>query len=207
MRRALTTVATAAAVVALASCGTRWVSITQATATDPSATTLNVSVDACLSLPTPQVTETDAEIRIRIDARIDESKSQKACGSGAVVTLSRAIGARSVVDEHSHNRLTVTFVPPYVTPPPIVGSVAAARGHVGTATITGFVVVDADGHGHMCDELKSDSVCRSPSIGVDWAIGNATQPALVTRGDTRVSATPLTLSGSLKDDVLYVGLS
>jgi hypothetical protein len=72
------------------------------------------------------VTETDAEIRIRIDGRVDDGKSQKACSGGAIVTLSRAIGARTVV---------------------------------------------------------------------------------VTRGAGQVSATPLTLSGTLKDDVLYVGLS
>ena len=89
------------------------------------------------------------------------------------------------------------------------GRDTVARGHEGPATITGFVVVDADGNGQMCDELTSDgAACRSPSIDVDWTAGNATPPdALVTHGGVRASATPLTLSGALKDGTLYVGVS
>jgi hypothetical protein len=70
-------------------------------------------------------------------------------------------------------------------------------------------VIDADDYRHMCDDLKSDrTACRSPSIAVDWATGNATPPdALVAHGRARGSATPLTLNGSLKDNTLYVGVS
>jgi hypothetical protein len=208
MRRGLATIEVAVGLVVLVGCGPRWVNITQASATDPEAMTLGVSVDACVTVPVPHVVETGTEVRIRIDARVDDSKSQKACAGGATVRLSRPIGTRSVVDEHSRRRLTVTFTPPVVSAP-IAGSVAVARGHEGPATITGFVVVDADGNGQMCDELTSDgAACRSPSIDVDWTAGNATPPdALVTHGGVRASATPLTLSGALKDGTLYVGVS
>ncbi len=187
-----------------------WVTIEGASATDPSATSLYVGFDFCATTP-PQVTETLTEVHLLINVKVDKNGAQKACIGGAAVHLSQSIGDRAVIDDRHHRFVKVTFSPPVVsTPTPrLSGSVSELRGKDGNATITAWLLIDAAGAAVMCDGLPGDATtCPGPSIAVDWEAGGTKPPTgLALRDGVQVSDGPITLRGSLKVDILYVGVT
>jgi hypothetical protein len=88
------------------------------------------------------------------------------------------------------------------------GSVADVSGKYGKATVTGWLVIDSGGNATLCDQLDVNAhACAGPVMIVDWSTGNSQPPEdLVVRGDSRVSDGPITLTGTAKFDILYVGL-
>ena len=199
----------ATAAVALAGCDrTDWLSIGSALATDPSATTLQLMYDACASAQ-PVVSETNTEIHLRFDLKFDYGGEQAACIGSAVVHLKLPIGSRTVIDERHHKTVPLEWIPVAVPFPTFKGSVRELRGQEGGATLTAWLVVDAAGDAIMCDDLPPAATkCPGPTIAIDWASGGAQPPTnLVTRGSARVSNEPMTLHGSLKGDILYVGIT
>jgi len=99
-------------------------------------------------------------------------------------------------------------MPPPTVPSVFVGSVSELHGQTGPATVTGWLVIDSAGHGHLCDALAADGVtCSDPSLAVEWSTGRQTPPTdLVRHGTTQVSSQPISLSGRLKEGFLYVGI-
>ena len=99
-----------------------------------------------------------------------------------------------------------TVTSPPVLPPALTGSIAQMRGQTGPATVAGYLVVDASGDGHICDTLlKSGVACADPQLSVEWDGPKSSPPDnLVKHGDVKVSQQPVTLTGLLKDDFLYI---
>lgn len=108
-----------------------------------------------------------------------------------------------------------------LTPFPLAGSVAAPTlpqawcgpvadvlGHEGKAVVTGFLVIDGSGNSSICDKLNDNvEECSGPTMSVDWSTGNSAPPVdLVARGDSRVSAQPVSLDGTAKGDIFFVGI-
>lgn len=198
-----------AVLLTLGSCGQeRWVAITTATATDPSATLLGISIDGCADLPDPQVVETSTEIHLLVDLKLDYGADMSACLGGAIVHLSDPIGDRQVIDDRHHRQIPITWSP-IVLPVQLAESVRDVLGRDGDATVTAWLLIDRSGVAVLCDDLPSDATsCPTTTIGVDWAAGGSARPTdLLQRGDTRVSSAAITLQGSLKSDILYVGIT
>ena len=194
--------------VALAACsGVRWVTITEVAATDTDSTTLTVFIDACTEVPPPRVIETESEVHVLIDLKFDYSQDQKSCMSGAEIQLESPIGTRTVINDRHHTEIGITWYPT-LTPPPVIGSVNNLIGQEGSATVTGWLVIDESGSAAMCDNLVDTATrCTSPFISIDWATGNAEPPTdLLARGTSSVSDGPITLTGSLKGNILFVGV-
>ena len=121
--------------------------------------------------------------------------------------LDGPLGSRKVIDDRHHREIAVTWTP-ITQPAQLAGSVSELLGHEGAASITAWLFIDQSGAAVLCDDLPDNATtCASPSISIDWATGNATPSTdLVKRGTSSVSAGPITLSGSLKDNTLYVGV-
>jgi hypothetical protein len=81
-------------------------------------------------------------------------------------------------------------------------------GKYGRAVVTGWLVIDSSGTANICDYLPADATeCSGPTFVIDWYAPDSEQPAnLVVRGDSRVSAAPITLHGLVKDNTVSVGL-
>lgn len=99
-------------------------------------------------------------------------------------------------------------LPPVTAPAPIAGSVAAVLGQEAPATVTGWLVVYPDVT-LLCDALSDDGAsCAKDRIEVDFTYAPKERPTdLVAHGDVRVSPAPVTLTGSLKSDMLSVGVT
>jgi hypothetical protein len=95
-----------------------------------------------------------------------------------------------------------------VVPGAWVGTVSDVSGKYGRAVVTGWLVVDRTGIANICDDLPADATeCSGPAFVVDWYAPDSGPPAnLVVRGDSRVSAGPITLHGLVKDNTFSVGL-
>lgn len=94
-----------AAALMLGGCSqVRWVAITTATATDPASTSFTINIDGCANVPYPRVVESDTEVHLLIDLKLDYG-NMKACLGGAIVHLAQPIGARKVVDDRRHGRI------------------------------------------------------------------------------------------------------
>jgi hypothetical protein len=87
----------------------RWVAITDATARDPSSTSFTINIDSCANVPDPRVVETDTEVHLLVDLRLDSDT--KACLSGAIVHLAQPIGKRIVIDDRRHQVVPMTWSP------------------------------------------------------------------------------------------------
>ena len=206
----VTTVLFVAAAMLLGGCSqVRWVAITTAIATDPAATSLTISIDGCVGgadLPNPRVIESETEVHLLIDLKLDYG-DMKACISGTIVHLAQPIGTRRLIDDRSHRAIPVTWSP-ITTPVHLAGSVHELLGQEGDATVTAWLLIDRSGVAVLCDELPSNSTtCPTATMGVDWETGGGTRPTdLHNRGDSMVSAGPISLHGSLKADTLFVGV-
>jgi hypothetical protein len=95
-----------------------------------------------------------------------------------------------------------------VLPKAWTGQVADVFGKEGKAAVTGWLVIDGSGNATICDSLTNDGTgCSGPTMTVDWATGSSTPPTdLEAHGHSRVSTRPITLSGTAKYDVFYVGV-
>jgi hypothetical protein len=196
-----------AAALILGGCSqVRWVSITAATATGPASTSLTINIDGCADMPDPRVVESDTEVHLLIDLKLDYG-NMKSCLGGTIVHLARPIGARKVVDDRRHRAIPVTWSP-ITAPVHLVGSVHELLGHEGDAAVTAWLLIDRSGVAVLCDDLPSNSTaCPTATMGVDWETGGGTRPTdLHNRGDSMVSAGPISLHGSLKADTLFVGV-
>jgi hypothetical protein len=89
-----------------------------------------------------------------------------------------------------------------------VGSVAQLAGKEGAATVTGWLVVAADGTYRLCDKIEREPKlrCPGPSLQVDASFEPWDPPPTTAVGAERVSTEQATVSGSLKGDILYLGV-
>ena len=186
----------------------RWVAITGVSARVDTPTILNVDYDMCAQVPPPRVIESTTEVRLIIDQQHDYSGPQPACLTIATVHLTEPIGGRNVIDEHYGRAFTVVLQDPPAPPATPTGGVREVLGQEGYATVTAWLLIDETGGAELCDDLPATaSTCPTPALAVDWATGGATPPSdLVQRGAVRVSTGPITLRGSLKIDILFVGI-
>lgn len=90
----------------------------------------------------------------------------------------------------------------------LVGSVAQLAGQEGAATLTGWLVVAADGSYRLCETVERTPKlrCTGPSLEVDATFTHWDPPPLTPVGDGRVSVEPITVAGSLKGEILYIGV-
>ena len=197
------------AALTLGSCSqVRWVAITTATATDPSATSLAININGCAEVPDPRVVESSTEVHLLIDLKLDYGGTMPACLGGAIVHLSHPIGTRKVVDDRRHRTIPITWSP--IRPPVhLAGSVHELLGKEGDATVTAWLMIDRSGVAVLCDDLPSvATACPTVTLGVDWATSGIARPTdLLPRGDVMVSVGAVSLHGSLKSDILYVGVT
>lgn len=199
-----------AVLVVLVGCdATRGVRITSASAAGPGSTTVSVTIDACWLGPKSSIRrrESSTQIHLLIPLEVPIGGDSNACAGGASVQLEAPIGSRVLIDDRTGMQIPISPVP--APPSPIVGTVDDVRGHEAMATVTGWVVITMDGSAQMCDTLtRTGTACASVPIALDWSTGGASMPTSLDRRDgSRVSHEPLTLSGSLKDNTLYVGVS
>lgn len=147
------------------------------------------------------------QIHLLVPLEVPFYADSNSCVGGASVHLAAPVGSRVLIDDRTGMRAPISFLPP--PPSPIAGTVDDVRGHDATATVTGWVVIATDGSVLMCDTLTGDgTTCASATIVVDWSTGGATMLMnLDQRAGSQVSSDRLTLSGSLKDNTLYVGVS
>ena len=89
-----------------------------------------------------------------------------------------------------------------------VGTISEVSGKYGRAVVTGWLVIDSSGTASICDDLPADATeCSGPTFVIDWYTpGSGPPDGLVARGDTLVSAAPITLHGLVKDNTISVGL-
>ncbi len=75
--------------------------------------------------------------------------------------------------------------------------------------MTAWLMIDPSGVAVLCDELPNGATaCPTVTMGVDWATGGISPPTdLLPRGDVTVSVGAISLHGSLKSDILYVGVT
>ena len=192
----------------LAACSdVRWVSISEVSATDSAATSLSIFIDACIDVPAPRVIETDTEVHVFVDLKNDYSADQLSCMSGAEAQLAQPIGTRKVIDDRTNVVIPVTWTA-VVPRAHLAGSVRELLGTDADATVTAWLIVDQSGSAVLCDDLPAAATtCPSVTMAVDWDTGGTTPPTdLQQRGSVTVSAGPVTLHGSLKVDVLFVGI-
>ena len=174
--------------------------------------TLGCSFDACVPDGVHLlVIESDTEVRLRTDKQHDYAGPQLLCGEAGFVQLAQPLGSRQVIDDHTGLGVFVDLGvrPPVPTEPqPFAGRVRDVLGQEGDATVTGWLLVDQTGAAELCDDLPPTALtCPTPTIAVDWTYGGASRPSdLVQRGPVRVSTGPITLRGSLKIYILYVGI-
>jgi hypothetical protein len=186
----------------------RWVAITSVSARVDIPTVLHVGYDVCDQVPPPRVVESATEVRLIIDKQHDYAGPQLACGTLATIQLAGPIGGRKVLDDNYGRAFTVALEDPPAPPATPTGRVRDVLGQEGYATVTAWLIIDQTGAARLCDDLpETASACATPTLAVDWATGGATPPpSLVQRGAVRVSTGPITLRGSLKIDILYVGI-
>jgi hypothetical protein len=186
----------------------RWVAITGVSARVDIPAVLNVSYDVCDQVPQPRIVESATEVRLIIDKQHDYAGPQLACGTFATIQLAGPIGGRKVIDDHYSRAFTVALEDPPAPPATPTGGVRDVLGQEGYATVTAWLLIDQTGAAKLCDDLPATaSACPTPTLAVDWATGGATPPpGLVQRGAVQVSTGPITLRGSLKADILYVGI-
>jgi hypothetical protein len=198
---ALTTVATTSAP------STDWVQVQRVVAPEVGSSTIEVDYDVCSRMPPSKVVESDTEVRITTMMK-HPGGSEKACGSFENITLAKPIGTRKVIDQRRNREVPILFVGT-AAPVHLVGSVHDVIGNQGDATVTAILIIDPSGAGVMCDDLPDfATTCVSAPLAVDWAAGSAKPPTgLTKRGTYLVSAQPITLRGSLKDNTLYVGVT
>ena len=130
------------------------------------------------------------------------------CLGGAIVHLSQPNGARKVVDDRRNQTIPITWSP-ILPPVHLAGSVAELLGKEGDATVTAWLLIDRSGVAVLCDDLPSvATACPTVTMSVDWETSGIARPTnLLRRGDVMVSAGAITLHGSLKSDILYVGVT
>ena len=186
----------------------RWVAITGVSARVDAPTVLHVDYDVCAQVPPPRVIESANEVRLTIDFQHDYAGFQLACGTIATIQLAEPIGDRKVIDDHYGTAFTVVLQDPPPKPATPTGGVHDVLGQEGYATVTAWLLIDKTGAGKLCDNLPATaSSCPTPTLAVDWKTSGAAPPTdLVQRGTVRVSTGPITLRGSLKIDILFVGI-
>jgi hypothetical protein len=105
---------------------------------------------------------------------------------------------------------TLPFAPTIDAPTidaPKTGTVAELIDYEGPTILTGWLSIDATEHAQFCEALKNDGRCNGATVDIDWSSGSATPPTdLISRGDRKVSDRALTLAGTLKGRMFYVGL-
>ena len=105
---------------------------------------------------------------------------------------------------------TLPFAPTIDTPTieaPRTGTVAELIDYEGPTILTGWLSIDATEHAQFCESLKNDGKCKGATVDIDWSTGSATPPTdLIANGDRKVSDRALTLAGTLKGRMFYVGL-
>ena len=108
--RVRATLVVAAALVLGACSQVGWVAITNATATDPTSTSFTINIDGCANVPDPRVVESDTEVHLLVDLKLDYG-NMKACLSGAIVHLEQPIGTRKVIVDRRHRVVPITWSP------------------------------------------------------------------------------------------------
>ncbi len=110
----------------------------------------------------------------------------------------------------AHGLTTLPFAPTIDTPTidaPRTGTVGELIDYEGPTILTGWVSIDATEHAQFCESLKNDGGCKGATVDIDWSTGSATPPTdLIANGDRKVSDRALTLAGTLKGRMFYVGL-
>lgn len=124
--------ALAAACFALAACGgSQWAAVDEVRASSPDSTQLLLVLDYCDAGQNPllidDAVEESTEVRVRLNIEIPNDDRDDCVGI-ANVTLSSAIGDRTLVDDRTGKRFTVEFGTPGA--PPTTGQ-AVAPGPVG----------------------------------------------------------------------------
>jgi hypothetical protein len=186
----------------------RWVGITSVGARVDAPDTLLVAYDVCAEVPL-RVIESATEVRLIVDLKHNYAGPQLACQVVATVQLEQPVGERGVIDDRNGRAFTVVLEDPPAKPANPKGGVQDVRGQEGDATVTAWLIIDETGAAELCDDLPATaSTCPTPTIAVDWATGGTPPPSsdLVQRGAVHVSSAPITLRGSLKIDILFVGV-
>jgi hypothetical protein len=90
----------------------------------------------------------------------------------------------------------------------LTGSVAELTGQEGAATVTGWLVVTSKGMYQVCDSVDREPTlrCTGPTFEVDASFIRWDPPPTTAVGASRVSVDQVTLSGSLKGEILYLGV-
>ena len=187
---------------------TEWVHVLQVSAHDPSATKVILQLNACEPDAPITVTETNTDVRVVVNRRWDPSGSNKLCLTGLEINLKTPIGNRRVADAHGSSNVRVEFASAPAPPAAITGSVSEVIGMEAFGTVTGWLVITPT-DAILCDTLSADSdSCASDSIHVDFFYASQAKPTdLTTHGSVQVSNSVVTLTGSLKVDTLYVGVT
>lgn len=90
---------------------------------------------------------------------------------------------------------------------PRTGTVAELIDYEGPVILTGWLSIDSTGHAQLCESLANNGRCKGMTVDIDWSTGSATPPGgLKSNGDRKVSDRALTLPGTLKGRLFYVGL-
>lgn len=132
--------AIAAACFSLAACGgSEWAAVEEVRAPSPESTQLLLVLDYCDAGQNPliidDVVEKPTEVRVSLSIAIPNDDRDDCVGT-ANVTLSSAIGDRTLVDERTGKRFTVEFGTPGA--PPTTGTAAESSSVRGAAPRTGF---------------------------------------------------------------------
>ena len=105
---------------------------------------------------------------------------------------------------------TLPFAPTIDAPTidaPRTGTVAELIDYEGPVILTGWLSIDSTGHAQFCESLANNGKCKGATVDIDWSTGSATPPAdLTANGDRKVSDRAITLDGTLKGRLFYVGL-
>jgi hypothetical protein len=101
------------AVLVRTSCGDTWLSISDAWASSPQATSVQLQLADCAGSPPPPpvVTESETSVKVRLHAKDDVGL--RACFSGATIRLADPLGTRKVFDEESGDSVRIHFALPF----------------------------------------------------------------------------------------------
>jgi hypothetical protein len=90
----------------------------------------------------------------------------------------------------------------------LTGSVAGLMGQEGAATVTGWLVVTPEGKYRLCDSVERAPTlrCTGPTFEVDASFIHWDPPPTTAVGTGRISIDRSAFSGSLKGDILFLGV-
>jgi hypothetical protein len=90
----------------------------------------------------------------------------------------------------------------------LTGSVTELIGREGAATVTGWLVLSSGGTYQLCDTVDREPTlrCAGPTFTVDTSFTHWDPPPTTAAGGGRISIDRVTVSGSLKGEILYLGV-